>query len=55
MVQYLGLDYWKKCKEIANSDEEFRIKTKGFTASFTYGVTDKPEPVSYTHLRAHET
>jgi putative sterol carrier protein len=43
MVQYLGLDYWKKCKEIANNDEEFRIKTKGFTASFTYGVTDKPE------------
>ncbi len=43
MVQYLGLDYWKKVNEIANSDEEFRIKTKGFTASFTYGVTDKPE------------
>jgi len=43
MVQYLGLDYWKKCKEIANSDEEFRIKTKGFTSTFTYGVTDKPE------------
>jgi putative sterol carrier protein len=43
MVQYLGLDYWKKVKDIANDDEEFRIKTKGFTASFTYGVTDKPE------------
>ena len=43
MVQYLGLDYWKKCKEVANSDEEFRIKTKGFTATFTYRVTDKPE------------
>ena len=43
MVQYLGLDYGKKCKEIANSDEEFRIKKKGFTASFTYGATDKPE------------
>ncbi len=43
MVQYLGLEYWKKVKEIANADEEFRIKTKGFNASFTYGVTDKPE------------
>ena len=43
MVQYLGLDYWKKVNGIANGDEEFRIKTKGFTASFTYGVTDKPE------------
>jgi putative sterol carrier protein len=43
MVQYLGLDYWKKVKDIANGDEEFRIKTKGFIAAFTYGVTDKPE------------
>ena len=43
MVQYLGLDYWKKVNGIANGDEEFRIKTKGFTASFTYGVTDKPD------------
>jgi putative sterol carrier protein len=43
MVQFLGLDYWKKVKEIANDDEEFRIKTRGFTATFTYGVTDEPE------------
>jgi putative sterol carrier protein len=43
MVQYLGLEYWKKVREIANADEEFRIKTKGFNATFTYGVTDKPE------------
>ena len=43
MIQYLGLEYWKKCKEVANADEEFRIKTRGFTASFTYGVTDKPD------------
>jgi putative sterol carrier protein len=40
MVQYLGLEYWKKCKEIANADEEFRIKTKMFNATFTYGVID---------------
>ncbi len=40
MVQYLGLEYWKKCKDVANADEEFRIKTKMFNASFTYGVTD---------------
>ena len=40
MVQYLGLEYWKKCKEVANADEEFRIKTKMFNATFTYGVTD---------------
>ncbi|MFA9435606.1 MAG: SCP2 sterol-binding domain-containing protein [Candidatus Bathyarchaeota archaeon] len=40
MVQYLGLEYWKKCKKVANADEEFRIKTKMFNATFTYGVTD---------------
>ena len=40
MVQYLGLEYWKKCKDVANDDEEFRIKTKMFNATFTYGVTD---------------
>jgi putative sterol carrier protein len=40
MVQYLGLEYWGKVKEIANADEEFRIKTKMFNASFTYGATD---------------
>jgi hypothetical protein len=40
MVQYLGLEYWEKCKEVANADEEFRIKTKMFNATFTYGVTD---------------
>ncbi len=27
-------------KDIANADEEFRIKTKMFNASFTYGATD---------------
>ena len=40
MVHYLGLEYWKKCKKVANDDEEFRIKTKMFNATFTYGVTD---------------
>ncbi len=40
MVQYLGLEYWEKCQEVANADEEFRIKTKMFNATFTYGATD---------------
>jgi putative sterol carrier protein len=43
MVQFLGLDYWKKCQEVANSDEEFGIKTKMFDATFTYRVTDKDD------------
>ncbi len=41
MVQFLGLDYWKKVREIANGDEEFGIKARAFTASFTFRVTDK--------------
>jgi putative sterol carrier protein len=43
MVQYLGLEYWKKVQEVANADEEFGIKTKMFNATFTYRVTDKPD------------
>jgi putative sterol carrier protein len=42
-MKYLGLDYWEKCQEVANADEEFGIKTKMFNASFTYRVTDKPD------------
>jgi putative sterol carrier protein len=43
MVQFLNLDYWKKVEEIANSDEDFRIKTKGFIASFIFNVTDRED------------
>ncbi|MCW4048374.1 MAG: SCP2 sterol-binding domain-containing protein [Candidatus Bathyarchaeota archaeon] len=42
-MQFLGLDYWKKCQEVANADEEFGIKTKMFDATFTYRVTDKDD------------
>ena len=41
MVKFLGQDYWKQVEKIANSDEEFGIKAKGFTASFTFRVTDR--------------
>jgi putative sterol carrier protein len=51
MVQYLGLDYWKRVEEIANTDQEFGIKAKMFTASFTFKVTDKPDlPAVYTRF-----
>jgi len=42
-MKYLSLDYWKKCQEVANADEEFGIKTKMFNATFTYRATDKPD------------
>ena len=41
MVKFLGQDYWKQVEKIANSDEEFGIKARGFTASFTFKVTDR--------------
>ena len=43
MVQFLGLDYWQSVKEIANADEQFKIKAMGFTGSFTFKVSDKPD------------
>lgn len=43
MVQYLDLEYWDKTRDVANDDEEFRIKTKMFNATFIFRVTDKPE------------
>ncbi len=41
MVKFLGQDYWGQVEKIANSDEEFGIKARGFTASFTFRVTDR--------------
>ncbi|MFQ6053114.1 MAG: SCP2 sterol-binding domain-containing protein [Candidatus Bathyarchaeia archaeon] len=43
MVKFLSLDYWKQVEETANSDEEFGLKARGFTASFTFKVTDREE------------
>lgn len=40
MVKFLDLDYWKQVEMIANGDEEFEIKTRGFIASFTFRVTE---------------
>jgi putative sterol carrier protein len=37
------MDYWKKVKQVANEDQEFKIKTKMFDATFTFRVSDKHE------------
>ena len=39
-MRFLDLDYWKKVEAIANGDEEFEIKSRGFIASFTFNVTE---------------
>ena len=41
MLKFLSVDYWKQVEGIANGDEEFSIKGRGFTASFAFKVTDK--------------
>jgi putative sterol carrier protein len=43
MLKFLSLEYWNKTQEIANTDEEFGIKARLFTASFTFRVTDKED------------
>ena len=43
MAKYLSLEFWKKVQELANADQEFSIKSKMFTASFTFKVTDKSD------------
>lgn len=43
MVKFLDLDYWEKTQEVANGDEEFSIKARMFTASFTFRVIDKKD------------
>ncbi len=40
MLNFLDLNYWRKVQEIANSDEEFGIKARNFTASFIFKVND---------------
>jgi putative sterol carrier protein len=48
MVKFLGMEYWNKVEEIANSDEEFSIKARSFVASFTFSVTDREDvPAAY--------
>jgi len=43
VVRFLSLEYWGRVEETANSDEEFGIRARGFTASFTFRATDREE------------
>lgn len=43
LVKFLSLEYWRRVEETANSDEEFGLRARGFTASFTFRVTDGDE------------
>lgn len=43
MVKFLSEEYFKQVQKVASTDEEFQIKAKGFTGSFTFRVTDKED------------
>jgi len=47
MVGFLTEEYFNQVQKIANTDEDFQIKAKGFTGAFTFKVTDKDFPPIY--------
>lgn len=52
MVQFLGEEYFKQVQKVANTDEEFQVKAKGFSGSFTFSVTDRPDlPAVYVMFK----
>ncbi|MBS7638677.1 SCP2 sterol-binding domain-containing protein [Candidatus Bathyarchaeota archaeon] len=42
-MKFLDLDYWRQVEAVANGDQEFGIRAKGLTGSFTFRVTDKAD------------
>lgn len=43
MAKFLSEEYFELVEKVANADEEFQIKARGFTGSFTFRVTDKAD------------
>jgi len=43
MVKFLSEEYFKLVQKVANTDEEFGIKGRGFTGSFTFRVEDRED------------
>jgi putative sterol carrier protein len=43
MMRFLSVDYWRQVREVANSDEEFGLRARAFTATFIFRVTDREE------------
>lgn len=43
MVKFLSEEYFKIVQKVANTDEEFQIKGRGFTGSFTFRVEDRED------------
>lgn len=42
-MKFLSLDYWREVESVANSDQEFALRARGFTASFAFRVTDRTD------------
>lgn len=43
MVQYLSLEHIKAAQEVANADEEFAIKIRGFDGTLIFTVDDRAD------------
>jgi putative sterol carrier protein len=43
MVKFLSLEHFKAAQEIANADEEFQIKIRGFDGTVLFTVDDKED------------
>lgn len=50
-MRFCSLDFYKKVQETANDDAEFLKGALGFTATFTFKVTDKPTELPPVFMR----
>jgi len=50
-MKYCSLDFYKKVQEMANGDAQFLSGALGFTATFTFKVTDKPTELPPVFMR----
>jgi putative sterol carrier protein len=50
-MKFCSLDFYKKVQEMANSDAQFLDGAKGFTATFTFKVADKPTELPPVFMR----
>ncbi len=54
MTQFCSLDYFTEVKKVANTDEEFQSRARGFNATFTFKVTDRLEELPPVFMKFEE-
>lgn len=51
MTKFLSLDFYKQLVELANSDNDFKLQSKGFVASFAFKVLDKAQELPFVYMK----